>query len=140
MELRHGGEIGFVAFTLEKLLYAGFQPVGDFFHAVGAVLAVQDNGGNGMRGFALLVLVWLGFCFLPQHFRRWIGNHPVFLRHGLALMDALPFLPSSQKVAVLGECALFLLGDKLAQPFGINGRFPCIGNHHQARMIQVVIP
>ena len=40
VELRHRGEIGFVAFTLEKLLYAGFQPVGDLFHALGAVLAV----------------------------------------------------------------------------------------------------
>ena len=40
VELGHGGEIGFVAFTLEKLLYAGFQPVGDLFHALGAVLAV----------------------------------------------------------------------------------------------------
>ena len=134
VELRHRGEIGFVAFTLEKFLYSCFQPVGDFFHAVGAVLAVQDNGGDGLRGRScgLLFLLWLGFCFLPQRFRRGIAHYPVFLRHGLALVDALPLVAGSQEIAVLRKRAFFLAGDKLAQPFRVDGRFPLVGDYHQA--------
>ena len=46
VEFCHRGEVGFVAVAVEQLLNARFQPVRDFFHALCAVLAVQDDGNN----------------------------------------------------------------------------------------------
>ena len=64
VKLRHRGEVGFVAITVEKLLDACFQPVRNFFHSLCAVFAVQDNGNNFLR-----------FCFGLNR-RRDIGRIP----------------------------------------------------------------
>ena len=64
MKFCHRGEVGFVAVTVEQLLNASFQPVRDFFHALCAVLAVQDNGENFLR-----------FCFRLNR-RRDVGRIP----------------------------------------------------------------
>ena len=46
VEFCHRGKVSFVVVTVEQLLNACFQPVRDFFHALYAVFAVQDNGNN----------------------------------------------------------------------------------------------
>ena len=144
MELRHRGEIGFVAFTLEKLLYAGFQPVGDLFHAVGAVLAVENDGDDGRRyrsfgGGRCLRLHRLGRGFVPQNFRRGIGHHPVFLRHRLALMDTLPLVAAFHQIAVIGENTMLRIGNMQAETGQENSRFPFLRHIHHAGTVQVVV-
>ena len=49
VELRHRGEVSFVAVAVEQLLNPCFQPVRNFFHSLCAVLAVQDDGNNFLR-------------------------------------------------------------------------------------------
>ena len=144
VELRHRGEIGFVAFTLEKLLYAGFQPVGDLFHAVGAVLAVENDRDDGRRGrsFGGGRYLWLhrpGRGLVPQNFRRGIGHHPVFLRHRLALMDALPLVAAFHQIAIIGENAMLCLGNVQAETGQENSRFPFLRHIHHAGTVQVVV-
>ena len=144
VELRHRGEIGFVAFTLEKLLYAGFQPVSDLFHAVCAVLAVENDGDDGRRGRSFgggrcLRLHRPGRGLVPQNFRRGIGHHPVFLRHRLALMDALPLVAAFHQIAIGCKYALFLPGDMLAETGGVNSGFPFLRHFHHAGTVQVVV-
>ena len=144
MELRHRGEIGFVAFTLEKFLYAGFQPVGDFFHAVGAVLAVENNGDDGRRGrsFGGGRCLWLhrpGRGLVPQNFRRGVGHHPVFLRHRLALMDALPLVAAFHQIAVIGENTMLRIGNMQAETGQENSRFPFLRHIHHAGTVQIVV-
>ena len=144
VELRHRGEIGFVAFTLEKLLYAGFQPVGDLFHAVGAVLAVENDRDDGRRGRSFgggrcLRLHRLGRGFVPQNFRRGIGHHPVFLRHRLALMDTLPLVAAFHQIAVIGENTMLRIGNMQAETGQENSRFPFLRHIHHAGTVQVVV-
>ena len=144
MELRHRGEIGFVAFTLEEFLYTGFQPVGDFFHAVGAVLAVESNGDDGRRGrsFGGGRYLWLhrpGRGLVPQNFRRGIGHHPVFLRHRLALMDALPLVAAFHQISVIGENTMLRIGNMQAETGQENSRFPFLRHIHHAGTVQIVV-
>ena len=144
VELRHRGEIGFVAFTLEKLLYAGFQPVGDLFHAVGAVLAVENDRDDGRRGrsFGGGCYLWLhrpGRGLVPQNFRRGIGHHPVFLRHRLALMDTLPLVAAFHQIAVVGENTMLRIGNMQAETGQENSRFPFLRHIHHAGTVQVVV-
>ena len=144
MELRHRGEIGCVAFTLEKLLYAGFQPVGDFFHAVGAVLAVENDRDDGRRGRSFgggrcLRLHRPGRGLVPQNFRRGISHHPVFLRHRLALMDTLPLVAAFHQIAVIGENTMLRIGNMQAETGQENSRFPFLRHIHHAGTVQVVV-
>ena len=144
VELRHRGEIGFVAFTLEKLLYAGFQPVGDLFHAVGAVLAVENDGDDGRRGRSFgggccLRLHRPGRGLVPQNFRRGIGHHPVFLRHRLALMDTLPLVAAFHQIAVIGENTMLRIGNMQAKTGQENSRFPFLRHIHHAGTVQIVV-
>ena len=138
VEFCHRGEVGFVAVAVEQLLNPCFQPVRDFFYPFCAVLTVQDNGNN-----------FLLFCCglhrrrdvgrIPQNFRRGKGQHPVFLRHGLALVDFLPLVPAFDKVAVLGERTLFLLSHIPAKLCRVDAAFPFFRHIHHAGAIQVVI-
>jgi len=138
VEFCHRGEVGFVAVAIEQLLNACFQPVRDFFHALCAVLAVQDDGNN-----------FLLFCCglhrrrdvgcIPQDFRHRKGQHTVFLRHGLALVDFLPLVPAFDKVAILGKHALLLLGHMPAKLRRVDAAFPFFRHIHHAGAIQVVI-
>jgi len=138
VEFCHRGEVGFVAVTVEQLLNARFQPVRDFFHALCAVFTVQDDGNNFLR-----------FCFrlnrrrdigcIPHDFRRRKGQHPVFLWHGLSLMDFLPRIPAFDKVAVLGERALLLLGHIPAELRRVDAAFPFFRHIHHARTVQIVV-
>ena len=144
VELRHRGEIGFVAFTLEKLLYAGFQPVGDLFHAVGAVLAVENDRDDGRRGRSFgsgrcLRLHRPGRGLVPQNFRRGVGHHPVFLRHRLALMDALPLVAAFHQIAIIGENTMLRIGNMQAETGQENSRFPFLRHIHHAGTVQVVV-
>ena len=132
VELGHSGEIGFVAFTLEKLLCAGFQPVGDLFHALGAVLAVKENGGDRLRGLCRRCRLRLHLAFLPQNFRRGIGHHPVFLRHRLALMDALPFVAAFYQIAIIGKNTMLCVGNMQAKTGQENPSFPFLRHIHHA--------
>ena len=144
VELRHRGEIGFVAFTLEKFLYAGFQPVSDLFHAVCAVLAVENDRDDGRRGrsFGGGCYLWLhrpGRGLVPQDFRRGIGHHPVFLRHRLALMDTLPLVAAFHQIAVVGENTMLRIGNMQAETGQENSRFPFLRHIHHAGTVQVVV-
>ena len=138
VEFRHRGEIGFVAVAVEQLLNPCFQPVRDFFHPLYAVFAVQDNGNNFLR-FRFRLNRWWDVCRIPQDFQRRKGKHPVFLRHGLALVDFLPLVPAFDKVAILGKHALLLLGHIPAELRRVDAAFPFFRHIHHAGVIQVVI-
>ena len=138
VEFCHRGEVGFVAVAVEQLLNPCFQPVRDFFHPFCAVLTVQDNGNNFLR-----------FCFrlnrrrdigcIPHDFRHRKGQYPVFLRHRLAFVDFLPLVPAFDKVAVLGKCALLLLGHIAAKLGRVDASFPFVRHIHHAGTVQVVV-
>ena len=68
VEFCHRGEVGFVAVAVEQLLNPCFQPVRDFFHALCAVLAIQDNGKNLLQLRLTLDGRW-DVCRIPQDFR-----------------------------------------------------------------------
>ena len=138
VEFRHRGEIGFVAVAVEQLPNPCFQPVCYLFHALCAVLAIQDNGKNLLRLRLTLDGRW-DVCCIPQNFRRGKGQHPVFLRHGLALVDFLPLVPAFDKVAVLGERTLFLLGHIAAKLGRVDASFPFVRHIHHAGTVQVVV-
>ena len=138
VEFCHRGEVGFVAVAVEQLLNPCFQPVRNFFHPFCTVLTVQDNGNNFLR-----------FCFrlnrrrdigrIPQNFRRGKGQHPVFFRHRLALVDFLPLVPAFNKVAVLGEHSLLLLGHIPAELRRVDAAFPFFWHIHHAGTVQIVV-
>ena len=138
MEFCHRGEVGFVAVAVKQLLNACFQPVRDFFHALYAVFAVQDNGNNFLR-FRFRLNRWRDVGRISQNFRRGKGKHPVFLQHGLALVDFLPCVPTFDKIAVLGEGTLFLLSHIPAKLCRVDAAFPFFRHIHHAGAIQVVI-
>ena len=142
VETGHRVQIGLEASALKQIHDAGFQPVGDLFHAVGAVLAVQDNGdylslGRGLGGGGGGLP---GLRFLPQHFRLGIGHYPVFLRHRLALMDALPLVAAFHQIAVIGENTMLRIGNMQAETGQENSRFPFLRHIHHAGTVQVVVP
>lgn len=68
VEFCHRGEVGFVAVAVEQLLNARFQPVCYLFHALCAVLAIQDNGKNLLR-LRLTLDGRCDVCRIPQDFR-----------------------------------------------------------------------
>ena len=138
MEFCHRGKVSFVAVTVEQLLNARFQPVRDFFHALYAVFAVQDNGENLLQ-LRLTLDGRRDVGRISQDFRRRKGQHPVFLRHGLALVDFLPRIPAFDKVAILGKHALLLLGHIPAELRRVDAAFPSFRHIHHAGAIQVVI-
>ena len=138
VEFRHRGEVGFVAVAVEQLLNPCFQPVRDFFHALCAVFAVQDNGNNFLR-FRFRLNRRRDIGCIPHDFRRRKGQHPVFLWHGLALVDFLPHIPAFDKVAILGERALLLLGHIPAKLCRVDASFPFLRHIHHAGAVQVVI-
>ena len=138
VEFRHRGEVGFVAVTVEQLLNARFQPVRNFFHALCAVFTVQDDGNNFLLFCCGLHRRW-DVGRIPQDFRCRKRQHPVFLWHRLALVDFLPFVPAFDKIAVLGECALLLLGHITAELRRVDAAFPFFRHIHHAGAIQVVI-
>ena len=145
VETGHRVQIGLEASALKQIHDAGFQPVGDLFHAVGAVLAVQDNGdhlslGRGLGGGGCLRLHRPGRGFVPQNFRRGIGHYPVFLRHRLALMDALPLVAAFHQIAVIGENTMLRIGNVQAETGQENARFPFLRHIHHAGTVQVVVP
>ena len=138
VEFCHRGEVGFVAVAVEQLLNPCFQPVRNFFHPFRAVFAVQDDGDNFLR-FRFRLNRRRDVGRIPQNFRRGKGQHPVFLRHGLALVDFLPLVPAFDKVAVLGERTLFLLSHIPAKLCRVDAAFPFFRHIHHAGAIQVVI-
>jgi len=138
VEFRHRGEVGFVAVAVEQLLNPCFQPVRNFFHPFRAVFAVQDDGDNFLR-FRFRLNRRRDVGRIPQDFRCRKGQHPVFLRHGLALVDFLPLVPAFDKVAVLGERTLFLLSHIPAKLCRVDAAFPFFRHIHHAGAIQVVI-
>ena len=138
VEFCHRGEVGFVAVAVEQLLNACFQPVRDFFHALCAVLAVQDDGNNFLLFCCGLHRRW-DVGRIPQDFRYRKRQHPVFLRHRLAFVDFLPLVPAFDKVAVLGKCTLLLLGHIAAKLRRVDAAFPFFRHIHHAGAIQVVI-
>ena len=138
VELRHRSKVGFVAVTVEQLLNASFQPVCYLFHALCAVLAIQDNGKNLLRLRLTLDGRW-DVCCIPQDFRRRKGQHPVFLWHRLALVDFLPFVPAFDKVAILGKHALLLLGHIPAELRRVDAAFPFFWHIHHAGTVQIVV-
>ena len=138
VEFRHRGEVGFVAVTVEQLLNPCFQPVRNFFHPFRAVFAVQDDGDNFLR-FRFRLNRRRDVGRIPQDFRRGKGQHPVFLRHGLALVDFLPLVPAFDKVAVLGERTLFLLSHISSKLCRVNAAFPFLWHIHHAGTVQIVV-
>ena len=138
VEFRHRGEVGFVAVAVEQLLNPCFQPVRNFFHPFRAVFAVQDDGDNFLR-FRFRLNRRRDVGRIPQNFRRGKGQHPVFLRHGLALMDFLPHIPAFDKVAVLGERALLLLSHISSKLCRVNAAFPVLRHIHHAGAVQIVV-
>ena len=138
VEFCHRGEVGFVAVAVEQLLNPCFQPVRNFFHALYAVFAVQDNGNNFLR-FRFRLNRRRDVGRISQNFRRRKGQHPVFLRHRLALVDFLPRIPAFDKVAILGKHALLLLGHIPAELRRVDAAFPFFRHIHHAGAIQVVI-
>ena len=141
VELGHGGEVVFILFALKKGLNTGFQLVGDLFHALGVVFAVQHNGNDGLGGRGGLLRPRLGAAGLvPFHLRRRKGQHPVFLRHDLALIDTPPLVAALDDIAVLGKGPLFQPGDVLPQRRRINGGLPGVGHIHHAGTVQIVVP
>ena len=138
MEFCHRGEVGFVAVAVEQFLNACFQPVRNFFHALYAVFAVQDDGNNFLR-FHFRLNRRRDVGRISQNFRRRKGQYPVFLRHRLALVDFLPRIPAFDKVATLGKHALLLLGHIPAELRRVDAAFPFFRHIHHAGAIQVVI-
>jgi len=138
VKLRHRGEVGFVAVAVEQLLNPCFQPVRNFFHPFRAVFAVQDDGDNFLR-FRFRLNRRRDVGRIPQNFRRGKGQHPVFLRHGLALVDFLPLVPAFDKVAVLGERTLFLLSHIPAKLCRVDAAFPFFRHIHHAGAVQIVV-
>ena len=138
VKLRHRGEVGFVAVTVKQLLNACFQPVRNFFHPLCAILTIQDNGNNFLR-FRFRLNRRRDVGRIPQDFRCRKGQHPVFLRHRLALVDFLPFVPAFDKVAVLGEHSLLLMGNVLAKLRCVDAAFPFFRHIHHAGAVQVVV-
>ena len=55
------------------------------------------------------------------------------------LVDFLPFVPAFDKVAVLGECALLLLGHIPAKLRRVDAAFPFFRHIHHAGTVQVVV-
>ena len=139
VEFRHRGEVGFVAVTVEQLLNARFQPVRDFFHALYAIFAVQDNGNNFLR-FRFRLNRRRDIGCIPHDFRRRKGQYPVFLRHRLALVDFLPLVPAFDKVAILGKHALLLLSHIPAELRRVDAAFPFVRHIHHAGTVQIVVP
>jgi len=76
---------------------------------------------------------------ISQDFRRRKGQHPVFLWHGLSLMDFLPHIPAFDKVAVLGERALLLLSHISSKLCRVNAAFPFLRHIHHAGAVQIVV-
>jgi len=138
VELRHRGEVGFVAVAVEQLLNPCFQPVRNFFHPLCAVLTIQDNGNNFLLFCCGLHRRW-DVGRIPQDFRCRKRQHPVFLWHRLALVDFLPLVPAFDKVAVLGKCALLLLGHIAAKLGRVDASFPFVRHIHHAGTVQVVV-
>ena len=138
VEFCHRGEVGFVAVAVEQLLNACFQPVRNFFHALCAVLAVQDDGDNFLR-FRFRLNRRRDIGCIPHDFRRRKRQYPVFLWHRLALVDFLPRIPAFDKVAILGKHALLLLGHITAKLRRVDAAFPFFRHIHHAGAIQVVI-
>ena len=138
VEFRHRGEVGFVAVTVKQLLNPCFQPVRDFFHALYAVFAVQDNGNNFLR-FRFRLNRRRDVGRISQNFRRRKGQYPVFLRHRLALVDFLPRIPAFDKVAILGKHALLLLGHIPAELRRVDAAFPFFRHIHHAGAVQIVV-
>ena len=138
VEFCHRGEVGFVAVAVEQLLNPCFQPVRNFFHALYAVFAVQDDGNNFLRFRFRLNRRW-DVCRIPQDFRCRKRQHPVFIWHRLALVDFLPRIPAFDKVAILGKHALLLLGHIPAELRRVDAAFPFFRHIHHAGAIQVVI-
>ena len=141
VELGHGGEIIFIPLTLKKGLNTGFQLVGDLFHALGVVPASQHNGNDGLGGRGGLLRLPLGAAGLvPLHLRGRKGQHPVFLRDDLALVDLPPLVAALDDIAVLGKGPLFQSGDVLAQRSRVDGGLPLVRHIHHPGTVQVVIP
>ena len=138
VEFCHRGEVGFVAVAVEQLLNPCFQPVRNFFHALYAVLAVQDNGNNFLR-FRFRLNRRRDVGRISQNFRRRKGQYPVFLRHRLALVDFLPRVPAFDKVAILGKHALLLLGHIPAELRRVDAAFPFFRHIHHAGAVQIVV-
>ena len=138
VEFCHRGEVGFVAVAVEQLLNPCFQPVRDFFHALCAVFAVQDNGENLLQ-LRLTLDGRRDVGRISQNFRRRKGQYPVFLRHRLALVDFLPLVPAFDKVAILGKHALLLLGHMPAKLRRVDAAFPFFRHIYHAGTVQVVI-
>ena len=138
VEFCHRSEVGFIAVAVEQLLNPCFQPVRDFFHPFCAVLAVQDDGNNFLLFCCGLHRRW-DVGRIPQDFRCRKRQHPVFLWHRLALVDFLPFVPAFDKVAVLGECALLLLGHIPAKLRRVDAAFPFFRHIHHAGTVQIVV-
>ena len=138
VEFRHRGEVGFVAVAVEQLLNPCFQSVRNFFHPLCAVLTIQDNGNNFLR-FRFRLNRRRDVGRISQNFRRRKGQHPVFLRHRLALVDFLPRIPAFDKIAILGKHALLLLGHIPAELRRVDAAFPFFRHIHHAGAIQVVI-
>ncbi len=141
VELGHGGEVVFILFALKKGLNTGFQPVGDLFHALGVVPAGQHNGNDGLGGRGGLLRLPLGAAGLvPLHLRGRKGQHPVFLRDDLALIDLPPLVAAFDDIAVFGKGPLFQPGDVLSQRGRVDGGFPLVRHIHHPGTVQVVVP
>jgi len=138
VEFCHRGEIGFVAVAVEQLLNPCFQSVRNFFHPLCAVLTIQDNGNNFLR-FRFRLNRRRDVGRIPQDFRCRKGQHPVFLRHRLALVDFLPLVPAFDKIAVLGKHALLLLGHIPAKLCRVDAAFPFLRHIHHAGTVQIVV-
>ena len=80
-----------------------------------------------------------GLDLVPHNLRLGKGHYPVFLRHRLALIDALPIVTAFYDIAVLGKGSLFLLGNVAAKLRRINPGFPFLRHIHHAGTVQVVI-
>ena len=138
VKLRHRGEVGFVAVAVEQLLNSCFQPVRNFFHSICAIFAVQNDGENLLR-LRLALHRRRDVSCIPQDFRHRKGQHPVFFRHRLALVDFLPLVPAFDKVTVLGKCTLLLLGHIAAKLRRVDAAFPFLRHIHHAGAVQIVV-
>ena len=138
VEFCHRGEVGFVAVTVKQLLNPCFQPVRNFFHSLCAIFAVQNDGENLLR-LRLALHRRRDVGCIPHDFRHRKGQYPVFLRHRLAFVDFLPLVPAFDKVAVLGKCALLLLGHIAAKLGRVDASFPFVRHIHHAGTVQVVV-
>ena len=93
----------------------------------------------GLRGLGSQYRRLPGLDLVPHNLRLGKGHYQVFLRHRLALMDALPFVAAFYDITILGKSSLFLLGNVAAKLRRINPGFPFLRHIHHAGTVQVVV-